>query len=220
MAYPYIPGSGTDVFKGVSVFVGVVISLGSTGIVNQAMSGLVLMYSRALKPGDYVRVGETEGTVTKLAMLSTKIETTKHEEMTIPNAVMVANGIRNFTRLSEGGGLIVHTDVTIGYDVPWRQVEALLLLAADRTPKLAKSPPPFVLKRELADFYVDYELNAYLSTPEQRIQVLSALHAQIFDAFNEYGVQILSPHYRVDPAEPAVVPRERWFAAPAREPGA
>ncbi|HUF66386.1 MAG TPA: mechanosensitive ion channel domain-containing protein [Gemmatimonadaceae bacterium] len=218
VAYPYIPGSGTDVFKGVSVFVGVVISLGSTGIVNQAMSGLVLMYSRALKPGDYVRVGETEGTVTKLAMLSTKIVTTKHEEMTIPNAVMVANGIRNFTRLSEGDGLIVHTAVTIGYDVPWRQVEALLLLAADRTPELAKNPPPFVLKRELADFYVDYELNAHLTAPERRIPALSALHAQILDAFNEYGVQILSPHYRSDPPEPAVVPRERWFTAPARQP--
>ncbi len=220
VAYPYIPGSGTDVFKGVSVFVGVVISLGSTGIVNQAMSGLVLMYSRALKPGDYVRVGETEGTVTKLAMLSTKIATTKHEEMTIPNAVMVANGIRNFTRLSEGEGLIVHTTVTIGYDVPWRQVEALLLMAADRTTALGKMPPPFVLKRELADFYVDYELNAYLNAPEQRIPVLSELRAQILDAFNEYGVQILSPHYRTGPSEPAVVPRERWFAAPAREPGA
>ena len=219
VAYPYIPGSGTDVFKGVSVFVGVVISLGSTGIVNQAMSGLVLMYSRALKPGDYVRVGETEGTVTRLAMLSTKIVTTKHEEMTIPNAVMVASGIRNFTRLSEGDGLIVHTAVTIGYDVPWRQVEALLLLAADRTAELAKSPPPFVLKRELADFYVDYELNAYLTAPERRIAALSALHAQILDAFNEYGVQILSPHYRSDPSEPAVVPRERWFTAPARESG-
>jgi small-conductance mechanosensitive channel len=218
VAYPYIPGSGTDVFKGVSVLIGVIISLGSSGIVGQAMSGLVLMYSRALKPGEYVRVGETEGTVTKLGMLSTKIRTPKREEITLPNSLMVSSGVRNFTRLSAGEGVIVHTSVTIGYDVPWRQVEALLLLAAQRTPEVARTPEPFVLKSELGDFYVEYQLNAYLTAAELRIPALSQLHANILDAFNEYGVQILSPHYRTDPPVPAIVPPERWHVPPAEPP--
>jgi small-conductance mechanosensitive channel len=215
VAYPYIPGSGTDVFRGLSVLIGVVISLGSSGIVGQAMSGLVIMYSRALKPGDYVRVGETEGTVTQLGMLSTKIRTTKQEEITLPNSLMVSSGVRNYSRLAAGEGVIVHTSVTIGYDVPWRQVEALLLLAAKRTAELADTPPPFVLKSTLQDFYVEYQLNAYLRTPELRLRALSELHAQILDAFNEYGVQILSPHYRSDPPKPAVVPKDKWFEGPA-----
>lgn len=220
VAYPYIPGSDTDVFKGVSVLIGVVISLGSTGIVGQAMSGLVLIYSRAMKPGDYVRVGETEGTVTKLGMLSTKIRTPKREEITLPNSVMVTGGVRNFTRLSAGEGVIVHTSVTIGYDVPWRQVESMLLLAAGHTAEVAASPRPFVLKTALSDFYVEYELNAYLTQPELRIPALSQMHANILDVFNEYGVQILSPHYRTDPQIPAVVPRDKWYSSPAEQPDA
>lgn len=221
LAYPYVPGSGSDVFKGVSVFAGLVLSLGSSGVMNQAMSGLVLMYSRALKPGDYVRVGEIEGTVTALGMLSTKVRTTKREEVTLPNAVVVGASVKNFSRLSaEGEGVIVHTAVTIGYDVPWRQVEAMLRLAAHRTDGLLADPPAFVLKTGLSDFYVEYQLNAHLAEAHRRIPVLSALHGHVVDVFNEHGVPILSPHYVADPPAPAVVPRERWFAAPARSAGA
>ncbi len=215
VAYPYVPGSGSDVFKGVSVFAGLVISLGSSGVVSQVMSGLVLMYSRALKPGDYVRVGEIEGTVTVLGMLSTKIRTTKQEEVTLPNAVVVGASVKNYSRTAADPGLLVYTGVTIGYDVPWRQVEALLLLAADRTEGLHKAPSPFVLKPSLSDFYIEYQLNAALETPETRPRVLDRLHANILDCFNEYDVQILSPHYEADPLRPAVVPRQRWHAAPA-----
>lgn len=218
VSYPYLPGSGSDVFKGVSVFVGVVLSLGSTGVVNQAMSGLVLMYSRALKPGDFVRVGEIEGTVSALGLLSTKIATTKCEEVTIPNAVVVSTNVRNYSRDVGHRGVILPTSVTIGYDTPWRQVEAMLLDAARRTPGVNVDPAPFVLIPALQDFYVEYELNAHLAAAADRNRVRSALHANIVDVFNEHGVQIMSPHYEAEPSRPAVVPREQWYRAPARPP--
>ena len=215
VAYPYIPGGGSDVFKGVSVFAGLVLSLGSSGVMNQAMSGLVLMYSRALKPGDYVRIGDTEGTVMELGLLSTKMRTTKAEEVTVPNAVVVAASVKNFSRGRHETDLLLYTSVTIGYDTPWRQVEAMLIKAAGQTQGIRREPPPFVLKTALSDFYVEYQLNAVLEDPASRVRVLDRLHAGILDAFNEYGVQIMSPHYIADPARPAVVPRERWYAAPA-----
>jgi small-conductance mechanosensitive channel len=215
VAYPYIPGSSSDAFKGVSVFLGLVISLGSAGIANQIMSGFVAIYSRALRPGEYVRVGEIEGVVREVGMLSTKIETRRREEITIPNAVLVSHTTTNFSRLAKGEGAVVDTSVTIGYDAPWRQVHSLLLLAAERTAGVLREPAPFVLQRALSDFYVEYVLRFRIERPEERAQILSALHAQIQDAFNEFGVQILSPHFEGQPAEPAVVPRARWFAAPA-----
>lgn len=218
VAYPYLPGSGSDVFKGVSVFAGLVISLGSSGVMNQAMSGFVLMYSRAFRPGDYVRIGETEGTVSELGMLSTKIRTTKREEITLPNSVVVAATVKNYSRLAaDEGGVLLHTSVTIGYDTPWRQVEALLLLAARRTQGLRADPPPFVLQTALSDFYVEYQLNAVMDEPARRAAVLSALHAAIIDAFNEHGVQITSPHYEADPPAPHVIPPERWRPPPVKE---
>jgi len=217
VSYPYLPGSGSDVFKGVSVFLGVVISLGSTGLVNQAMSGLVVMYARSFRAGDYVRIGDVEGVVTNLALLSTKIRTTKNEEVTIPNAAIVAGGTKNFSRLADESGVILYTSVTIGYDAPWRQVHALLTLAASRTDGLRRDPAPFALQAALTDFSVEYQLNAWLEHPEQRIPVLSALHANILDAFNEYGVQIMSPHFERQPKEPVLVPQERWHPAPAGE---
>lgn len=218
VAYPYVPGSGSDVFKGVSVFVGLVISLGSSGLMSQAMSGLVIMYSRALKPGDYVRIGEVEGTVSALGMLSTKIQSTKNEEITLPNAVIVATTTKNYSRLASSHGLSLSTTVTIGYDTPWRQVQAMLVMAAERTPGLRLDPPPRVLQTALSDWYIEYELRAVTDHPPQRGPILSALHGNIVDVFNEYGVQIMSPNYEGDPAQPLVVPRERWYAAPARMP--
>ena len=215
VAYPYLPGSDSNAFKGVSVFVGLVLSLGSSGIVNQAMSGLVIMYARAFRPGDYVRLGDTEGVVTELGMLSTKVRTNKREEVTIPNAVLVSATAKNYSRLSEREGVIVHTSVTIGYDTPWRQVQALLIMAADRTAGVRHDPRPFVRQAALSDFYVAYELNAALERAEDRIDVLSALHANILDCFNEFGVQIMSPHYEGDPPSPKVVPPHAWAASPA-----
>jgi small-conductance mechanosensitive channel len=215
-AYPYIPGSSSDAFKGLSLLVGVMLSLGSTGLVSQAMSGLAVIYSRALSTGDTVRVGEIEGVVTEVGLLATKIVTFPGEEVTVPNSVLLGGSVRNFTRLSRGEGPLVTTKATIGYDAPWRQVEALLLGAATATEGLRREPGPYVLQRALGDFYVEYELVARLEgEPTERPRVLSALHARIQDAFNEAGVQIMSPHFVLQPDRPVVIPPERWEGDPA-----
>jgi small-conductance mechanosensitive channel len=216
VAYPYIPGSETGVFKGISVFVGLVLTIGSSGIVNQMMSGILLVYARAFRPGDYVKLGEDlEGTVTQVGLLSTKLISFRREEITVPNAVLVASPVRNLTRLASDGGMLASTKVTIGYDAPWRQVHALLLQAAAHTPGVRREPAPRVVQRSLEDFYVEYELLVRLERPEGRPLVLSELHARIQDTFNEGGVQIMSPHFEGQPEKKVVVPRDEWHAAPA-----
>ena len=196
--------------------VGLMVSLGSSALVGQLASGFVLMYSRSLRVGDYVRAGEVEGTVVQLGLFATRIRTNKREIVTIPNAVLAGQMTKNYTQAQEHGAVIVGTGITIGYDTPWRQVEGLLLLAAERTPGIRKDPAPWVNQRALGDFYVDYELCAALEDATKRVPTLTALHANILDAFNEYGVQITSPNYEDDPKDVKVVPREQWFAAPAR----
>ena len=218
VAYPYIPGSTSLAFKGVTVFAGLVISLGSTSLVNQIASGLILIYSRAYRTGDYVRFGETEGTVIGVGIFSTYIRTIKNEEVHIANSVLIGAATKNFSRLAESEGLLLPTRVTIGYHTPWRQVEAMLLEAARRTSGVLPEPKPFVLQITLSDFFVEYELNARLETPDQRVNVLARLHANIQDVFNEHGVQIMSPHYLSDPAKPHVVPKSDWFLPPAKPP--
>jgi small-conductance mechanosensitive channel len=215
LAYPYLPGSGSEAFKGVSVFVGLMISLGSSGIINQMMSGLTLTYARALRVGDYVRIGEIEGTVMHSGALSTKIKTNRQEEVTIPNAIVIAHMTTNYSRYAEAEGVFYTTSVTIGYDVPWRQVQALLLLAAEQTPGVRRQPTPRVIVKALTDFYVEYVLLISPERPEGRLLLLDALHARILDAFNEYGVQMMSPAYESDPHQRKVVPRDQWYAAPA-----
>jgi small-conductance mechanosensitive channel len=201
--YPYLPGSGSEAFKGLGLILGLMISLGGSGVVSQAMSGMVLMYSRALSRGDYVRIGDTEGVVLSLGMLATKIRTLKREEITIPNAVVMSTSTKNFSRLAGRDGVILHTTVTIGYDAPWRKVHEQLLEAVDRTEGLKKAPPPFVMQNALSDFFVEYQVNAYLLRPEKRLPVLAELHANIQDTFNEAGIAIVSPHYVADPPHPA-----------------
>jgi small-conductance mechanosensitive channel len=215
VAYPYLPGSQTDAFKGVTVFLGLMVTFGSSGIVNQIMSGFMITYSRALRTGDFVRVGDIEGTVTQLGVLSTKVRTLRHEEVTIPNAVVVAQTTTDYSRLGDAEGVFTPTSVTIGYDTPWRQVQSLLLLAAQRTTGLRCAPEPIVLQAGLEDFYVKYTLLVSLERQQSRPVVLDALHANIQDLFNEYGVQIMSPNYVLDPTSPKVVPKKQWFAAPA-----
>ncbi len=217
MMYPYLPGSNSDAFKGVSVFVGLLLSIGSAGTVNQAVSGLMLMYSRALRVGDYVQIGETEGTVVTLGMFSTRIRTPRGEIVSLPNAVIVGTTTKNYSREEETGGVILTTTVTIGYNAPWRQVHAMLIEAAMRTEGLLKETPPRVLQRSLSDYYVEYLLGARIAQPNTRIAVLDVLHRNIQDVFNEYGVQIMSPHYRADPAEKVWVPKEKWHEAPAKK---
>jgi small-conductance mechanosensitive channel len=220
VAYPYMPGSGTDAFKGVSVLLGVMLSLGSSGLVNQVMSGLMITYSRAVRAGDFVRIGDVEGTVVHLGVLSTKVRTLMREEVTIPNAVVVSKTTTDYSRLADTEGVLTPVAVTIGYDAPWRQVHAMLLLAAERTAGLKRTPKPHVLQTALEDFYVRYTLYVSLVRQVDRLVTLDALQANIQDVFNEYGVQIMSPNYLTDPSAPKVVPKKDWFAAPARtEPG-
>jgi small-conductance mechanosensitive channel len=215
VAYPYIPGSKTDAFKGLSVFLGLVISLGSTGIINQIMSGLFVVYSRTLKTGEWVKVNETEGKVLDVGLLAAKIRTIEGQEVTIPNSVLVGTSTRNYTRLGHPDGMSVSSTITIGYDAPWRQVHALLELAADRTPNISKVPKPSVVQMQLSDFYVAYTLIARLDDERLRIQTVSHLNSAIQDAFNEFGVQIMSPHYMIQPSGGVIVPRERWDAKPS-----
>ncbi len=215
VAYPYIPGSETAAFKGVTVFLGLMVSLGSAGFVNQVMSGLAVIYSGAYQRGDFVRIGDLEGRVRYLGLLATRLEKPGGEEVSIPNAVVTANTTTNFSRGGEGNSEVVATSVTIGYDVPWRQVHGMLQLAAQKTPQLASAPAPSVLQRALSDFYVEYQLCAHLARREGRSAALSRLHSEIQDAFNEHGVQIMSPHYESQPPEALVVPRAAWFTEPA-----
>ncbi|MBK9088186.1 MAG: mechanosensitive ion channel family protein [Holophagales bacterium] len=216
MAYPYLPGSGSEAFKGVGVMVGLMVSIGSSAVIGQLASGYMIMYSRTLKVGDYVKAGEIEGTVWQLGLFATRIRTLKKETVTIPNAVLAGQITKNYSQATDPNGIVLGTSITIGYDTPWRQVEGLLLLAAERTPGLKKEPAPWVLQRSLTDYYVDYEVCAYLEDALARVPALTALHSHILDTFNEYGVQITSPNYEADPEAPKVVPREQWFAAPAR----
>ncbi|MGH8616475.1 MAG: mechanosensitive ion channel family protein [Burkholderiales bacterium] len=220
MAYPYLPGSGTDAFKGISVLLGLMVSIGASGTIGQAASGLILMYTRTIRPGEYVKVGDHEGTVTELGMFTTRIRTGMGEELTLPNSLIVGNVTKNYSRATDGGGFVLDTTVTIGYDAPWRQIHALLLEAAHRTDGIAPEPAARVFQTALSDFYVEYRLACYAtpSEPRPRAVVLTALHQNIQDVFNEHGVQIMSPHYLGDPPQAKIVPPDQWYAAPAQPP--
>jgi small-conductance mechanosensitive channel len=216
VSYPYLPGSGSEAFRGASVFLGLVVSLGSSGVVSQLMSGLTLTYSRALSVGDFVKIGDTEGDVTAMNLLSVKLRTFQGEQVTVPNAVVVALSTTNYTKLAAAGGASLAANVTIGYDTPWRQVRELLLLAAARTEGVRREPPPQVVKDALEDFYVRYRLLVSLVDPAARDLTRDRLHASILDLFNQYGVQIMSPNYEADTARPKVVPPAQWYEPPAR----
>jgi small-conductance mechanosensitive channel len=160
-----------------------------------------------------VRIDDMEGRVTALGMLSTKLATARGETVTIPNGVVLGTKTVNYSR--ETSGACISTAVTIGYDSPWRQVHAMLLEAAAATDGLLADPPPEVVQRELGDFAVAYELRAWPAPSEYRVRVLSRLNANIQDAFNRYGVQIMTPHYEGDPEGPKLVPKDRWHLEPA-----
>ena len=217
MAYPYFPGSNTEAFRGLSVLVGIMLSIGGSGVVGQAASGLIMVYSHVLREGEYVKIGEIEGVVTLVGIFSTKIRTANDEEVNMPNSLIGSSTTVNSSRLTESKGLVVHTTVTIGYNTPWRQIHAMLLQAAERTSGLRSEPKPFISQTALSDFYVEYRLCVQVDRPKIRRITLTALHANIQDVFNEFGVQIMSPHYVNDPMEKVWVPKEQWFEAPAKE---
>ncbi len=218
VAYPYIPGSDSEAFKGVSIFLGVVFSIGSSSFIANMIAGYSLTYRGAFREGDRVKIGEYIGEVVNVRSLSTQLRSLKNEDVNIPNSEVLASPVVNYTTFSKEQGVILHTDVGIGYDTPWRQVEALLLMAAQRTAGLEQEPPPFVLQTSMGDFTVVYQLNAFCKDAKTMPRVYSALHANIQDVFNEHGVQIMSPNYEADPETPKIVAKEDWYAAPARAP--
>jgi len=196
------------------------ISLGASNLVGQAASGLILTYGRVYRKGEYVQLANQEGTVTEMGMFATRIRTGLGEELTISNTSILAGTTKNYSRTVQGAGYVVDTTVTIGYDTPWRQVHAMLIDAALRTEGILTQPAPQVFQTALSDWYPVYRLvcQAVPEEPRPRALVLSALHANIQDVFNTFGVQIMSPQYIADPAHPKTVPPAQWAPPPAAEP--
>jgi small-conductance mechanosensitive channel len=218
VAYPYIPGSDSAAFRGVSIFLGVIFSLGSSSIIANLIAGYTMTYRRTFRVGDRIRVSDFIGDVTDVRLMVTHLRSLKNEEIIVPNSLILNSHVINYSSLARQQGLILHTTVGIGYETPWRQVEAMLLMAAERTPGLLRQPSPFVLQQALGDFCVTYELNAYCDEPVAMYRLYTELHRNILDVFNEYNVQIMTPAYEMDPEQPKVVPKEQWFAAPAQLP--
>ncbi|MEI6224173.1 MAG: mechanosensitive ion channel [Deltaproteobacteria bacterium] len=206
--YPYLPGSGSSAFQAIGLLMGAMISLGSGSAVANAISGVVLTYMRPFQLGDFVKIADATGTVTHQSLLAVRLVTIRNEHVTLPASTVLSNPILNYSARAHESGVAIRTSVTIGYDTPWRQVHELLLAAAARTPGVRDTPPPWVIQAELQDFYVHYELDAYVDTPERQHFILSALHQAVQDVFFAAGVEILSPHYAQlrDGSRPAIPP--------------
>jgi len=217
ISYPYIPGSDSVAFKGVSVFVGVLFSLGSSSFIGNIIAGYSMIYRGAFKKGDRIEFENQIGIVEEQRLMVTRLRSYKNEEIVIPNSVLVNSKIINYTAIAQDKGLIIHTIVGIGYETPWRQVDAMLKLAANRTEGILKNPPPFVLKKALADFAVNYEINGYCKDLDNINHIYSSLHQNILDVFNENDVQIMTPSYEADPEIPKVVPKDQWDIPLAKE---
>ncbi len=195
MIYPYLPGSNSGVFQGISVFVGLIISLGSSTVIGNIIAGLVITYMRPFKLGDRIKLNDTTGNVIEKTPFVTRLRTPKNEVVTIPNSFIMSSHTVNYSASARQFGLIIHTTVTIGYDVPWRQVHQLLINAARMTPGVLEDPKPFVLETELQDYYPCYQINAYIKDADKMGDIMSDLHRNIQDTFNEAGVEIMSPQY-------------------------
>ena len=196
--FPYLPGSDSPIFRGVSVFLGLLISLGSTSAVGNTVAGLVITYMRPFKIGDRIKIDDIVGEVVEKTLLVTRIRTIKNEDVTMPNAKILTGYTVNYSTPTDNVGLIIHTTVSIGYNAPWRKVHELLLNAAEKTKDVIKEPKPFVLQTSLDDFYISYQINAYIKNAQKIIQIKSDLHQNIQDAFNKAGIEIMSPHYRAE----------------------
>jgi len=217
VAFPYIPGSGTSAFKGISVFMGILLSLGSSSLISNLIAGYTMTYRGAFKKGDFIQAGERSGYVQENKILDTRLLSIQNEEIVIPNSVLLNSNIINYTTKARSESLIIHTTVGIGYETPWRMVDEMLKVAADRTEGLLKQPPPFVLKRSLGDFAVTYEINAYCNDTSRMHLYYNDLIQNILDVFNENNVQIMTPAYMKDPENPKVVPRDKWFIPLSKE---
>ena len=195
VAFPYLPGAKSPAFQGISIFVGVLLSLGSSSAVASAIAGIILTYMRSFLEGDWVQIGDTQGEVVEKTLLVTRLLTPKAEVITIPNASVMSGSVKNYSTEARKSGVIFYTTVSIGFDTPWKIVHELLINAAAATEHVLQKPAPFVLQKSLDDFYVTYELNAYTDTPREVLNIYSDLHRNIQDKFNEAGVEICSPHF-------------------------
>jgi small-conductance mechanosensitive channel len=219
VAFPYLPGGDSDAFKGVSIFIGVLISLGSGSAMGNVVSGIVLTYTRAFHVGDRIKVGEHTGDVIERTLLVTRLRTPKNEDVVIPNSMVVSSTVLNYSETKDSGPLILHTTVTIGYDAPWRKVHELLIEAAKRTEGVAPEPAPFVLQTALNDYHVSYQINVYTNQPERMAAIYSDLHRHIQDTFNEGGVEIMSPGYHaIRDGNQTTIP-ESYLKPEYRKPG-
>ncbi|HTZ75285.1 MAG TPA: mechanosensitive ion channel domain-containing protein [Candidatus Aquilonibacter sp.] len=195
VAFPYLPGSKSPAFQGVSIFFGLLLSLGSSSAISNVVAGTVLTYTRAFQLGDRVKIGETTGDIVEKTLLVTRVRTIKNVDIAIPNAMVLSSHIVNFSSVAKQNGLILHTGVTIGYDAPWRKIHELLISAAEATTNVQREPKPFVLQTALNDFYVSYEINAFTDQASRMASTYSELHQNIQDKFYEAGVEIMSPHH-------------------------
>jgi small-conductance mechanosensitive channel len=208
LAYPYIPGSETDAFKGITILLGVILSFGSTSVVSNLLSGLFVIYRRGINVGDWIEIKEQTGVVESITLLETQLRSSKNELISIPNTQLLGSELTNYTRQGETQGILLHTSVGIGYEEPQRKIEKMLLEAARRTDGFKTKPEPFVLKQALADHAVVYEVNAYAESVTALPKLKSALHSNILDVFNENLVQIMTPSYEADPATPKIAPAD------------
>ena len=195
MIYPYLPGASSGVFQGISVFVGLIVSLGSSTVIGNIIAGLVITYMRPFKMGDRIKLNDTTGDIIEKTPLVTRIRTPKNEVVTVPNSFIMSSHTVNYSTSAREYGLIIHSEVSIGYDIPWRQVNQILIDAALNTPGVVDDPRPFVLETSLSDWYPVYQINAYIKEADKMAQIYSDLHQNIQDKFNEAGIEIMSPHY-------------------------
>ncbi len=218
IAFPYLPGSNSAAFRGVSIFLGVLLSLGSSTAIANVVAGVLLTYTRAFKIGDRVSIADTTGDVIEKTLLATHLRTIKNVDVTVPNGLVLASHIVNYSRASVEKPLILNMEITLGYDTPWRRIHELLIAAAKGVPGVLADPAPFVLQTALDDFYVRYQVNAATVFPTQMPQMYSELNQRILDAFNEAGVEVMSPHYNaLRRGEQTTIPEEYLAPHPTRE---
>lgn len=218
VVFPYLPGSDSPAFQGVSIFIGVLLSLGSTTAVANVVAGIVITYTRAFRLGDYVCIADTEGRIIERTAFATRLRTPKNVDVSLPNSSVLSDKVINYSSQAKDSGIQLHTGVTIGYDVPWPTVQKLLLEAAAATPYIEADPAPFVLQTALEDNYVAYELNATTKEVRLRPRIYSDLHANILSAFQKGGVEITSPHFRaVRDGNASTIPVSDGFPAPTAE---
>ncbi|WP_195661798.1 mechanosensitive ion channel family protein [Bacteroides congonensis] len=211
MIYPYLPGASSGVFQGISVFVGLIVSLGSSTVIGNIIAGLVITYMRPFKMGDRIKLNDTTGDIIEKTPLVTRIRTPKNEVVTVPNSFIMSSHTVNYSTSAREYGLIIHSEVSIGYDIPWRQVNQILIDAALNTPGVVDDPRPFVLETSLSDWYPVYQINAYIKEADKMAQIYSDLHQNIQDKFNEAGIEIMSPHYMaVRDGNASTMPKDDW----------